>query len=69
MLFLPSGPVWPVVSGRRGEARVEGAIRFLLGSQQALNSEEAARLTEDNAPVPATTIAIDPVSLTVSMTF
>jgi len=39
-----------LLAARRGEARVEGAIRFLLGSQQALNAEEAARLTEDNAP-------------------
>jgi hypothetical protein len=54
-----------LLAARRGEARVEGAIRFLLGSQQALNAEEAIRLTEDNAPAPLTTIAVDPVSLAV----
>jgi hypothetical protein len=54
-----------LLAARRGEARVEGAIRFLLGSQQALNAEEAARLTEDDAPLPVTTITIDPVSLKV----
>jgi len=54
-----------LLAARRGEALVEGAIRFLLGSQQALNAEEAVRLTEDNAPAPLTTIAVDPVSLTV----
>jgi hypothetical protein len=54
-----------LLAARRGEDRVEGALRFLLGSQQTLNAEETARLTEDNAPVPLTTIAIDPVSLTV----
>jgi hypothetical protein len=51
------------LAARRGEALVEGAIRFLLGSQQALNAEEATRLTEDNAPAPLTNIAVDPVSL------
>lgn len=54
-----------LLAARRGEDRVEGAIRFLLGSQQALNAEETARLTEENAPAPLTTIVIDPVSLTV----
>jgi hypothetical protein len=54
-----------LLAARRGEDRVEGAVRFLLGSQQPLNAEETARLTEDNAPAPVTTIAIDPVSLTV----
>jgi hypothetical protein len=54
-----------LLAARRGEALVEGAIRFLLGSQQALNAEEALRLTEDNAPAPLTTIAVDPVSLAV----
>ncbi|MBC7925420.1 MAG: hypothetical protein H7039_07160 [Bryobacteraceae bacterium] len=54
-----------LLAARRGEDRVEGAIRFLLGSQQALNAEETARLTEDDAPVSLTTVAIDPVSLTV----
>jgi hypothetical protein len=54
-----------LLAARRGEDRIEGALRFLLGSQQALNAEETARLTEDNAPAPLTTIAIDPVSLTV----
>jgi hypothetical protein len=54
-----------LLAARRGEDRVEGALRFLLGSQQTLNAKETARLTEDNAPTPLTTIAIDPVSLTV----
>jgi hypothetical protein len=54
-----------LLAARRGEDRVEGALRFLLGTQQTLNAEETARLTEDNAPAPVTTIAIDPVSLTV----
>jgi hypothetical protein len=54
-----------LLAARRGQDRVETVIRFLLGSQQTLNAEETARLTEDNAPIPLTTIAIDPVSLTV----
>ena len=54
-----------LLAARRGEDRVEGAVRFLLGSQQTLNAEETARLTEDNAPAPVTTIAIDPVSLAI----
>jgi hypothetical protein len=54
-----------LLAARRGEALIEGAIRFLLGSQQALNAAEANRLTEDNAPAPLTTIAVDPVSLAV----
>jgi hypothetical protein len=54
-----------LLAARRGEDRVEGAVRFLLGSQQTLNAEETARLTEDNAPAPLTTIVIDPVSLSI----
>jgi hypothetical protein len=54
-----------LLAARRGQDRVEAAIRFLLGSQQTLNAEETARLTEDNAPIPLTMIAIDPISLTV----
>jgi hypothetical protein len=54
-----------LLAARRGEDRVEEALRFLLGSQQTLNAEETARLTEDNAPAPLTTITIDPVSLTI----
>jgi hypothetical protein len=54
-----------LLAARRGEDRVEGALRFLLGSQQTLNAEQTARLTGDNAPAPLTTIAIDPVSLAV----
>jgi hypothetical protein len=54
-----------LLAARRGEDRVEGVLRFLLGSQQTLNAEQTARLTEENAPAPLTTIAIDPVSLTV----
>jgi transposase len=54
-----------LLAARRGQDRVEAAIRFLLGSQQTLNAEETARLTEDNTPIPLTMIAIDPVSLTV----
>jgi hypothetical protein len=54
-----------LLAARRGEDRVEKAIRFLLGSQQALTAEETARLTEENAPVPLASITIDPVSLSV----
>jgi transposase len=54
-----------LLAARRGQDRVETAIRFLLGSQQTLNAEETGRLTEDNAPIPLTTITIDPVSLAV----
>ncbi len=54
-----------LLAARRGENRVQEAIRFLLGSQQVLNAEETARLTEENAPAPVTTIAIDAVSLAV----
>lgn len=54
-----------LLAARRGEDRVERAVRFLLGSQHPLNAEETARLTEDNAPASLTTVAIDPVSLTV----
>ena len=54
-----------LLAARRGEDRVERAVRFLLGSQQPLNAEGTARLTEDNALASLTTIAIDPVSLTV----
>ena len=49
------------LAARRGEARVESAVRFLLGSQHALNAAETGRLTEDSAPIPLTSIAIDPV--------
>jgi hypothetical protein len=54
-----------LLAARRGEDRVEKAVPFLLGSQQPLNAEETARLTEENAPASLTTVAIDPVSLTV----
>jgi hypothetical protein len=54
-----------LLAARRGEDRLEKAIRFLLGSQQALTAEEAARLTEENAPAPLSSITIDPVSLSV----
>ena len=54
-----------LLAARRGEDRVEGAVRFLLGSQQALTAATTAQLTEDNASIPVTTITIDPVSLTV----
>lgn len=54
-----------LLAARRGEARVESAVRFLLGSQHALNAAETGRLTEDSAPIPLTSIAIDPVSLAV----
>jgi hypothetical protein len=53
------------LAARRGEARVEAAVRFLLGSQQALSAEQTARMTEDRAPALLTTIAVDPVSLAV----
>jgi hypothetical protein len=54
-----------LLAARRGEDRVERTIRFLVGSQQVLNAKETARLTEDNAPAPLSTITIDPVSLSV----
>jgi hypothetical protein len=54
-----------LLAARRGEDRVEGAVRFLLGSQQTLNAKETARLTEDNAPAPLASIAVDPISLAV----
>ena len=54
-----------LLAARRGEDRVEGAVRFLLGSQQALNAATTAQLTEDHASIPVTTITIDPVSLAV----
>jgi hypothetical protein len=54
-----------LLAARRGETRIEDAVRFLLGSQQALNAEQTARLTEENAPAPLTSIAVDPVSLSV----
>jgi hypothetical protein len=53
------------LAARRGEARVEAAVRFLLGSQQALSAEQTARMTEDQAPALLTTIAVDPVSLAI----
>jgi Mu transposase-like protein len=53
------------LAARRGEARVEEAVRFLLGSQQALSAEQTARMTEDQAPALLTAIAVDPVSLAV----
>ena len=53
------------LAARRGEARVEAALRFLLGSQQVLSAEEAAKLTEDHAPPVLTSIAVEPVSLLV----
>jgi hypothetical protein len=40
-----------VVGGRGGETLVEGAIRFLIGSQRALNAKDAIRLMEDTANV------------------
>jgi hypothetical protein len=48
---------------RRGEARVENAVRFLLGSQQVLNAERTSCLTEENAPALLNTVEVDPVSL------
>ena len=52
-----------LLAARRGESRVESAIRFLLGTQQVLNAEVTARMTEENAPALMTTIDVDPVSL------
>src|SRR3954463_4919171 len=53
------------LAARRGEARVEAAVRFLLGSQQILNADGTARLTEENAPALLNTVEVDPVSLEV----
>ena len=54
-----------LLAARRGEDRVEGAVRFLSGSQQALDATTTAQLTEDNVSAPLTSITIDPVSLPV----
>jgi hypothetical protein len=54
-----------LLAARRGEALVEGAIRFLLGSQQALNAKEAIRLMEDTVPARLSDITVDTVSLAV----
>jgi hypothetical protein len=54
-----------LLAARRGEALVEGAMRFLLGSKQALNAKEATRLMEDTAPSRLNDIAVDTVSLAV----
>ena len=54
-----------LLAARRGEALVEGAIRFLLGSQQALNAKEAIRLMEDTTPNRLNDIVVDTVSLAV----
>jgi hypothetical protein len=51
------------VAARGGEARVENAVRFLLGSHQVLNAEGTARLTEENAPALLNTVEVDAVSL------
>jgi hypothetical protein len=54
-----------LLAARRGEDRVEGAIRFLLGSRHALSAEQAARLIEENTPAPLSAITIDPVCLSI----
>ena len=54
-----------LLAARRGEALVEGAIRLLLGSQQALNAKEAIRLMEDTTPNRLNDIVVDTVSLAV----
>jgi hypothetical protein len=53
------------LAARRGEARVEAAVRFLVGSRQTLSAEETAQLTEDHTPPVLTRIAVEPVSLLV----
>ena len=54
-----------LLAARRSEDRVEGAIRFLLGSRQDLSAEQAARLIEENTPAPLSAITIDPVCLSI----
>jgi hypothetical protein len=54
-----------LLAARSGEDRVEGAVRFLLGSRQILSAEQAARLIEENAPAPLSAITIDPVCLAI----
>jgi hypothetical protein len=54
-----------LLAARRGEDRVEGVIRFLLGSRQVLSAEQAAQLVEENTPAPLSTITIDPVCLSI----
>jgi hypothetical protein len=54
-----------LLAARRGEDRVERAIRLLLGSRHILSAEEAARLIEENNPAPLSAITIDPVSLSI----
>ena len=54
-----------LLAARRGEGRVEAAIRFLLGGKQMLTAAETDKMTEENAPALPTTISIEPVSLAV----
>jgi hypothetical protein len=53
------------LAARRGEARVEAALRFLLGSQQTLSADETEKLTEDHTPPVLARIAVEPISLLV----
>ena len=53
------------LAARRGESRVEDAVRFSLGSRNVLSAETIAQVTEENAPPLLTAIAVDPVSLAV----
>src|SRR3954463_7068055 len=39
-----------LLAARRGESRVESAIRFLLGTQQVFNAEVTARVKEEKTP-------------------
>jgi hypothetical protein len=54
-----------LLAARRGEDRVERAIRFLLGSRQVLSEEQAAQLIEENTAAQLTAIRIDPVCLSI----
>jgi hypothetical protein len=54
-----------LLAARRGEGRVEAAIRFLLGGKQTLTAAETDRMTAENAPALPTTIFIEPVSLAI----
>ena len=53
------------LAARRGESRVEDAVRFSLGSRNVLSAETIAQVTEEDAPPLLTAIAVDPVSLAV----
>ena len=54
-----------LLAARRGEDRVERAIRFLLGSRQVLSDEQVAQLIEENTLGQLSAITIEPVCLSI----